>query len=174
MKHSGDAQRMITLAEDILKLSRNTLLVNLRFLDTAMSMFTYVCCPNQIIPQSNVDIKGGLAVNERYILYDPRWLLRRYQAEKEAVVRDYLHMVFHCVFRHAFIGGLVDIPLWDLACDIAVEAAIEDLGVQCTQAARGKQQAPYLSKLRKAVSCKVVQWMKEERNKRAQEQNEKA
>ena len=34
-------QRLDQLAQDVLRLSRNTLLVNLRFLDAALSQFAY-------------------------------------------------------------------------------------------------------------------------------------
>lgn len=162
----NDFDRIHALAQDILKLSRNTLLVNLRFLDTAMSMFSYVCCANGIIPQTDIPIGGGLAVNGKHIFYEPKWLLKRYRNEKEAVVRDYLHMVFHCVFHHAFVSTLVDIPLWNLACDVAVESAIEDLDVRCTLAKCSNEQKAFLSKLRgeiKQLSAeKIYAWLREQ------------
>ena len=52
----SDFERMDALAQDILKLSRNTLLVNLRFLDSALSMFSYVCCPDEIIPKTDISL----------------------------------------------------------------------------------------------------------------------
>lgn len=145
-------EQMDALAQDILKLSRNTLLVNLRFLDTAMSMFSYVSCPDGTIPKTDISIGGGLAVNGKKLFYEPKWVLKRYRNEKEAVVRDYLHMVFHCVFHHAFVSTLVDIPRWNLACDIAVESAIEELDVRCAQAKRSISQQGYITQLRSAVN----------------------
>ena len=163
----SDFERMDALAQDILKLSRNTLLVNLRFLDTAMSMFSYVCCPDGIIPRTDISLGGGLATDGKSIYYEPKWVLKRYRNEKEAVVRDYLHMVFHCVFHHAFVSTLVDIPRWDLACDIAAEAAIEDLKIHCAAAKRSAGQQSLISTLRKEVKQlsaeKIYAWLREKK-----------
>ena len=163
----SDFERMDALAQDILKLSRNTLLVNLRFLDTAMNMFSYVCCPDGIIPKTDVSLGGGLATDGKSIYYEPKWVLKRYRNEKEAIVRDYLHMVFHCVFHHAFVSTLVDIPRWDLACDIAAEAAIEDLKIQCAAAKRSAGQQSLISTLRKEVKQlsaeKIYAWLREKK-----------
>ena len=163
----SDFERMDAIAQNILKLSRNTLLVNLRFLDTAMSMFSYVCCPDGIIPRTDISLGGGLATDGKSIYYEPKWVLKRYRNEKEAVVRDYLHMVFHCVFHHAFVSTLVDIPRWDLACDIAAEAAIEDLKIHCAAAKRSAEQQSLISTLRKEVKQlsaeKIYAWLREEK-----------
>ncbi len=80
------------LALDTLSLSRNELLVKLRFLDVALSSL------------EPVRLDGAtIATDGRHIIYDPRHVLRRYKLAKEAPVRDYLHMVLHCVFRHMFV-----------------------------------------------------------------------
>ena len=55
---------------------------------------------------------------------NPTWLLQRYRKEPQAVTRDYLHVLLHCVFRHPFVSTLAERRLWDLACDIAVEGWI--------------------------------------------------
>ena len=70
------------LARDVLILSRNTLLVNLRFLDIALSKFEYVP-----IKESTLLTDGEL------ILYNPQHLLENYKLAKEIPVRDYLHIV---------------------------------------------------------------------------------
>ena len=118
------------LARDVLLLSRNTLLVNLRFLDMALSRFRY-------LPFREVMTYG---TDGSYLLYDPVALLRRYKEEKEEVTRGYLHIVFHCVFRHMFINTLVDRTYWDLATDISVEAIINELDIRSTATARSRKQ----------------------------------
>ena len=159
----NDFERMNALALDILKLSRNTLLVNLRFLDRALSMFDYVSCPDGSIPRTGVPLGGGLATDGKRIYYAPKWVLLRYRKEKEAIVRDYLHMVFHCVFHHAFVDTLLDIPRWDLACDIAVESAIEDLHLSCATAIRRNEQDAFVRKLQNEVKLfsaeKIYAWL---------------
>ena len=94
------------LALDVLRLSRNTLLVNLRFLDAAL---------NQLEP---LQVDGlTLATDGEALAYDPAHVLRLYRDERESVTRAYLHMVLHGVFRHMFVHTLVDHHVWDLACD---------------------------------------------------------
>ena len=132
-------QRLDQLAQDVLRLSRNTLLVNLRFLDAALSQFTYHPAP------------GLLATDGQRIYYDARALLQGYRQEKERPVRDYLHMVLHCVFRHNFVDSLVDYACWDLACDVAVEAIISELDLRGAAAARQSKQAALLEQVKGAV-----------------------
>lgn len=128
------------LAEEVLILSRNTLLVNLRFLDMALSQFT-LCC----IEESTIMTDG------RYILYNPKHVLTEFKKQRETTVRDYLHMVMHCVYRHMFVNPTIDRPLWNLACDIAVENAITELGLKCAQAKRETYQSENLKILREKL-----------------------
>ena len=128
-----------TLAQEVLLLSRNTLLVNLRFLDAALSQFALTPAP---LP---------FATDGQNLYYDPRHVLLCYQEEKEASVRNYLHLVMHCVFRHMYVHTLVDQALWDLSCDIAVEEVINGLGLSSAAAKRQEYQAEKLDKLRKEV-----------------------
>ena len=128
-----------TLVREILLLSRNTLLVNLRFLDAALSQF--VLTPASL----------PFATDGQNLYYDPRHVLLRYKEEKEQSVRDYLHLVFHCVFRHMYIHTLVDQALWDLSCDIAVEEVINGLLLPSTAAKRQEPQQTELARLRQTV-----------------------
>ena len=130
------AAKMDWLAREILTLSRNTLLVNLRFLDAALSQFQYV----------PVDTSTLLTEGTR-IFYNPAHVLRCYRMEKEIPVRDYLHMVLHCVFRHMYMDPTLDRPLWDLACDIAVEHVICGLELRAVQVRMEPQKKEQLQKL---------------------------
>ena len=129
-------QKLDQLAREVLYLARNTLLVKLRFLDAALSQFALepADCP--------------LATDGAHIYYAPRHVLQTYRSEKERPVRDYLHMVFHCVFRHQFVDTLLDTELWDLACDMAVEGVITELNIPAASAARQKAQGALLQTLR--------------------------
>ncbi len=147
------AERKDKLAQDILRLSRNTLLVNLRFLDMALSSLEH-------IPAGD-----SLAVDGEHIFYEPMWVLKRYSNERNAVTRDYLHMVFHCVFHHAFVNTLVDTEMWDTACDIAAENAINELHLPCVKGERETQQEPFISKLSQNVKLltaeKIYHYLRE-------------
>ena len=128
------------LAEDVLHLSRNTLLVNLRFMDAALNEL-------KLIPLDEVN----LATDGQFIAYKPVYVLKRYKEEREEIVRAYLHMLFHSVFRHMFVHSLVDQDIWGLACDIAVEYVITGLGLKATTTHReALQKAQYADLEKKA------------------------
>lgn len=122
-------------------LSRNTLLVNLRFLDMALS---------RLSPVSND--KVTLATDGTYLAYGPTHILRCFKEEQERTTRDYLHVVLHCIFSHMFVSTLVDKDVWNLACDIAVESTITDLGLKSTESVRQARQKSEIDKLRSKVN----------------------
>ena len=127
------------LARDVLILSRNTLLVNLRFLDSALSQFKFL------------PYDGSLATEGRHICYNPIEILKRYKNEKEVSVRDYLHLVMHCIFRHMFMNPSIDRPCWDLACDIATEYSITELGLKSATAKREMLQEKVYAELKQEI-----------------------
>ena len=132
-------QQADDLARDILRLTRNTLLVNLRFLDLALSQFQLSSYP------------GTLATDGEHLFYDTYYVLSSYKSERGKNVRDYLHIVLHCVFRHLFAGGDLDRRCWDLACDIAVESAIDELHLESAACNRALAQEETLKELRSQV-----------------------
>ena len=137
---SEKAEKLNKLAKDVLILSRNTLLVNLRFLDAALSQFEFF--PIE---------ESTLLTDGKHILYNPRYILENYKTAKEIPVRDYLHMVMHCVFRHMYMDPNLNRPYWDLACDIAVENMITELNLKAVTTARERQQAQYIAAIKKEL-----------------------
>ena len=137
--HVAAFRRADGLAREVLDLARSTLLVHLRFLDLALSRFTPVSYP------------GTLATDGQKLFYDVYYLLNAYRQEQNRPVRDYLHMVLHCVFHHLFTGPGIDRRCWDLACDIAVEAAIRDLDLPCAACRRDRTQEETLAALAEQV-----------------------
>ncbi|MCI2056959.1 MAG: VWA-like domain-containing protein [Oscillibacter sp.] len=139
------------LAREVLTLSRNTLLVNLRFLDMALSRFTLKPYP------------GTMATDGQYLFYDAFHVLSSYKSEKERVTRDYLHIVLHCVFHHLFIGDGIDRRRWDTACDIAVESVLCGLDLPCIACRRQRDQAEPLQELQGEVGQlsaeKIYRWL---------------
>ncbi len=130
------------LAADVLRLSRNTLLVNLRFLDAALNQL-------ELLAVETEDFT--LATDGEVLAYEPRFVLKKYKEEREAVVRAYLHMVLHGVFRHMFVHTLVDHHVWDLACDIAAEYVIAGLGLRAATVQRELLQKDVFTKLQKEI-----------------------
>ena len=135
-------QKLDSLAREVLTLSRNTLLVNLRFMDAALSMF-------ELFPIN----ESSLLTDGKHLLYNPRHVLEQYKLEREASVRDYLHIVMHCVFRHMFMDPSLDRPVWDLACDIAVENTITELGLKAAESRRQAAQQSEIGNLKQKVGA---------------------
>ena len=126
-----------SIANKILDLSRNKLLVNLRFMDVALSY------------HKRVSYEGSFATDGKALFYDPRFILRAYKSSQEETVRMYLHMILHCVFQHPFVGISVDERLWSLACDMAVECTINDLGLNGVSSSRENKQKQIVSEIKK-------------------------
>ena len=139
-KQQNKAQK---LAEEVLILSRNTLLVNLRFLDAALSQF-------ELYPVE----ESSMLTDGHFLLYNPKYVLSGFKHQKETVVRDYLHLVMHCIYRHMFMDPSLNRPLWDLACDIAVENVITELGLKATASFKEKNQAADIAKFKQ--ECKML------------------
>ena len=133
--------RIDALAIDVLNLSRNILVINLRFMDKAISMLKCKCIP---------EIES-VAVDGRNIYYNPIVVLKSYSKEKKLLTRQYLHMVLHCVYQHFWISTLVNQVYWNLACDIAVEYTINDLDLDCLQTDISEKQKRKIEKLQKKV-----------------------
>ena len=102
--------RIDELALKVIALARNTAAVNLRFMQSAISM---------LVPEK---YDGKITTDGRKLYYDPVYILRAYKTDKNYPERWFLHILLHCVFRHWFVTELIDTELWDLACDIAVES----------------------------------------------------
>lgn len=133
-------EKIDKLARDVLRLSRNTLLVHLRFLDAALSQF-------ELVSQDDVPIM----TDGKHLFYNPLHILMSYKNEKEIPVRDYLHIVMHCIFRHMYGASKLKQDFWDLACDIAVEATITELGLKAVSAKRENGQKQIIGHLQKEI-----------------------
>ena len=128
------------LATNILTLSRNTLLVNLRFLDMALSQFDYV------------KVEGSTIMTDgKHIYYDPSYILKSYMSDRQKPVRDYLHVVLHCVLRHLYVNPSIYRPYWDLACDMAVENMISELNLKAVYVPKEMEQQKYLNDLKSGI-----------------------
>ena len=123
-------EKAAILAAEILTLSRNLLLVNFRFVQHPDVTF---------------------ATDGRNIYYSPWFVLSMYRTEQTSVVRSMLHSMLHCVFRHNFIGESIDRSAWNLAADVAVENAINELNTETVRVNRQKDQELLVKKLRSEV-----------------------
>ena len=117
---SDRTERALGLAAEIMELSRNTILVNMRFMDAAISRLTPAPYDGE-----------KLATDGIFVYYSSLYVLSRYRRSSTVAARDLLHVMMHCVFRHMFVDPGINRALWDLACDIAVEEVITSLDLKC-------------------------------------------
>ena len=135
----ADRGQIITLAEDVLDIARNRLLMNLRYLDMALTF------------HRREVYDGSLSVSGSTLYYGPAYVLRLYRESKAELTRAYLHAVLHCVFMHPFACGGLDRVCWDLACDIAVESTVNELGLRCAVSERTDRQTAVTERIRRSI-----------------------
>lgn len=111
--------RISELAHEIIRLAHDGILINMRFLDVALSKLTL---------EERVGM-GDFAFDGATLYYDPALLLARYREEPRYMVRLYLHVLLHCIFYHSFQTDKLEREYWDLASDIAVENTILEMNL---------------------------------------------
>ena len=108
------AEKLRSLGVSILCAARDELYFSMRFLDVALSSFVY-----------RMDISVSPFGTDGAVMYfHPQHLGGLLRQNRILVNRGYLHMVFHCIFRHMFKQA-DDARYWDLSCDIAAEHLID-------------------------------------------------
>ena len=93
-----------------MELACHTLMVKWRFLDMALSRFSFI--PSEETQAFYTDGKA--------IFYAPRKVLLLYKADRNAPARAILHITLHLIEQHSFVGKKIDRLRWDTACDIAM------------------------------------------------------
>ena len=94
----ADAKKMTALANQILQLAHDDILMHLRFFDAALDR----------LPWRERGEIGCMATDGAVCYYDPRYLLLTYQEDSRRIARIYLHMLLHCVFSHSFQYGKME------------------------------------------------------------------
>ncbi|WWR16151.1 VWA-like domain-containing protein [Lachnospiraceae bacterium JLR.KK008] len=119
MKAKSEKETKIELlAARIMKLARDSIIMHLRFLDTAMAELT--AQPGKV--------QGCMACDGRHLYYDPVFVLQKYQEEPNSITHMYLHVLLHCIFYHGFQYDKLEQEYWDMAADLAVENTILEIG----------------------------------------------
>ena len=131
----------IEICMDIWKQARNELYLSMRFLDVSLSRFFF-------LPETNIT---GMGTDGFGIYFYPDALIYLYKKDRIYINRAYLHIVFHCLFGHLTIPKTVDIDLWDLAADIAVESIIDGLSVRAVR----RYVSPYRKKVYQSLREKM-------------------
>lgn len=128
------------LAADIIEECRVQLMLRFRFLDLALWRMD--------LSPMRVDSRYPLATDGGKVHYDPMRVIGRFQDSFEEAVRDYLHLVMHCIFRHPFNEERGNAEAWSLTCDIVVENAAMDLCGSRFASAEDKARRQALAEIR--------------------------
>lgn len=129
------------VARELILMARNTLIVNLRFMDASISKLR----PVELEKLSLISTDG------KNIGYNPAAIIKIYKNEKTSVNRALLHSILHCVFQHFFVDLSIKRMYWDLAADIAIENIINDLDLMALDANRSEKQKREIEELHKKV-----------------------
>ena len=116
------SERWRKIGREILFSARSELYMSLPFLDEAVSALA--------VADEGYDA-ATLATDMKHLYFSGAWLAQQLEHARTAVNRAYLHTVFHCLLRHPAKTKNRDTPLWDLACDIAVESMLDSLDYRC-------------------------------------------
>ncbi len=111
------------IAGEVMRLAHDGILINMRFLDVALSRLKVVCRE-----QTGAHLFDGMM-----LYYDPALLLGQYKSAPHYAARLYLHTLLHCIFYHGRNTDKLNRAYWDLATDIAVEHTIVDMGLHLTK-----------------------------------------
>ncbi|MCI2047489.1 MAG: VWA-like domain-containing protein [Faecalibacterium sp.] len=117
--HRAETQEQwqLRMAAETLAVTRSELYLDFRYFDLALSALAPAADP----------AARRLATDGVNLYFEPAALLRLYRENPKYLCRLLLHTVLHCVFRHLWLCAGREPELWGLACDIAVENAIDGL-----------------------------------------------
>lgn len=119
MAFSPEKRRQVdAAARAILEETRASTLVALRFMGPALYAMPFISTPIR---------HGILATDGRRCAFDSISVIRAFRNDPNDVIRSYLHLVLHCVYRHPFDSTHPRRFWWDVACDIAVGAMVLEL-----------------------------------------------
>lgn len=129
-----EALETVELAVEVLETVRRSLMMSFRFLDRALFKM-------QFEPREGIELIG---CDGKTVYFDATSVLQRYQDSPDECVRDYLHMIFHCLFYHPFIGNDISPHIWGVSCDIVVEQAAMDLAGTRYESAQDERRRQYI------------------------------
>lgn len=111
--------RVNQMAREVIDEARVQLMLKFRFLDLALWRMEAIPFP----------VRNGrpLATDGAAIYFDGEGILARFQESFDEVIRDYLQVVMHCLFRHPFDTAHDRSDAWWLACDVMAESAALEL-----------------------------------------------
>lgn len=112
-------KRIKELSGRVLSLTRDNILVSMRFLDLALMNLTF----------KENGFFEKLAMKGKEVFYDGKQILKDYEKDPHLVNREVLHVLLHGIFYHPFSCENLDSELWEMATDMAVENVIMEMEI---------------------------------------------
>ena len=133
--------RAVKLADEVIDECRVQLMLKFRFLD--MALWRMKSEP------SSVQGRYAMATDGKKVYFEPYSILMRFDESFNDMVRDYLHMIMHCIFRHPYDENHKgDYRAWWLACDVVAESVAMEMCGGRFDCADDKDRKAALSELR--------------------------
>ena len=140
MPSNPDKQRQIeSVAFAILEETRSAALVAYRFMGPALYAMPFVSVPLK---------HAVLATDGRKCGFNAQKVIRSFRDNPNELVKSYLHLIFHCVYRHPFDARHPRRNWWDISCDIAFGATVHDLASRRFSCDGDDERAEALAELR--------------------------
>lgn len=136
-----DEATILSYAEKVINLARDTITVRFRFFDSALAKVSF---------ESRVGIKGYVFDGTK-LIYDPYILLNDYKEESSFALRLLLHVLFHAILMHPYRFDKTEEKYWNIASDIAVENIILSMEIPEATLLRDGEERIILSRLSKWV-----------------------
>ena len=127
------------ICNELWTLAYSSLLIKMRFLHPALNKFRFI------------QYSETLCIDGETIMYNPKYVIKKYYYERNFFTHAFLHLTLHCIFFHPFVTDKIEYRLWDLACDIAVAAVIHDIDSKDLYIAESKNQIEYLENIKRNV-----------------------
>ena len=134
------ARDFTAIAYEILQQSKNALCSHIHSLIFGVGKLDFIAVE-----------ESGTFVDGKAFYYNSENICRKYFNDKNSVNRLLLHSLLHCVLLHPFNTDFKDEELWNIACDIAVECAVNKWNIPCTQAERSSVQDNIIREMLKSV-----------------------
>ncbi len=135
--------RAAQLATDIIEECRVQLMLKFRFLDLALWRMK--------LEPVHASSRYPFSTDGKLVYFEPFDVLNRFEDSFDEAVRDYLHLVMHCIFRHPYDKNHSNREAWSLACDVMVESVAMEMCATRFVSEDDKLREQYLSEIRQVT-----------------------
>lgn len=112
-------KKLENVCSNILNTSRNQLYVSMRYLAMAFDGLSYAL-------SNETDTLG---TDGFHLFYSPAFLMEKYSKGGIWINRAYVHIIFHCIFKHPISMDTREERLWNVSCDIVCEFIIDGMDI---------------------------------------------